>query len=103
MVAGRPFVLYASPERQPLMGNAKNETDRPEQTIVQPLTVSVRSSTDVTKSYIVTLPHCPCTGFHFHGTCAHLRTALEKFGHLERVDKATVPTEEIRERKAALR
>lgn len=46
---------------------------------LRPRTVEVRSASEPTESYTVTLPYCPCRGFHFRGECSHLLTAMEQF------------------------
>jgi hypothetical protein len=51
--------------------------------MVRPLTVEVRSESEPGKSYVVTLPYCPCPDFHWRHArgdadpfCKHLKAAL---------------------------
>ena len=64
-----------------LTGRPQNEA-----LAVRPLTAEVRSETDQTKAYTVTLPYCPCPDFFYRRgglaqgleslLCKHLRAAL---------------------------
>lgn len=66
---------------------------------VRPLTAEVRSETDQTKAYTVTLPYCPCPDFFYRRgnleswACKHLRAAMGLVGSpsrdTSRLDEAT--------------
>jgi hypothetical protein len=53
---------------------------------VRPLTVEVRSETDPTQAYTVTLPYCPCKDFFYRRgnleswACKHLRAGMGLVG-----------------------